>query len=137
MQSFGLQRRAVIGDGNCLFRAISVGLVGNENLYQDLRSTAITHIRNHIEHFQIFFQPDNPNSININDHIQNEIDNLSQDGTYAGQESVIALSQALNLNILVTFGGRDSRVSTMEHFFQIRLKILISMLFIQILVGAL
>ena len=108
LQSYGLHRRNSRGDGNCLFRSVSVGLIGNEDLYTELRQTAVTYMRQNIEEFRPFFDE---NSINL------ELDNLEKDGTYAGQESIIALSRAIGINIYVTYGGhpQDNRVFTMEH----------------------
>lgn len=48
-----------------------------------------------------------------------QINRLGQPNTYAGQECIYALAKALNINILVTFGGDDSssEVITMENSF--------------------
>lgn len=40
LNDFGLMRRQVLGDGNCLFRAISFVLLGDEDSHEYLRQTA-------------------------------------------------------------------------------------------------
>lgn len=116
MEDFGLIRRRVLGDGNCLFRAISFVLLGDENSYDDLRATATEYMREHPEQFQDFFHPENA-ATDPHQYMLQEIDRLSRNGVYAGQESVVALALALGVNIFVTYGGtiNDPRVFTMQH----------------------
>uniref|UniRef100_A0A8W8P428 OTU domain-containing protein n=1 Tax=Magallana gigas TaxID=29159 RepID=A0A8W8P428_MAGGI len=51
--------------------------------------------------------------------IDEQINRLGQQYTYAGQESILALSMALNINILVTFGGdvHNPQITTRENTF--------------------
>lgn len=50
---------------------------------------------------------------------EEQINLLGQPNTYAGQESILALSMALDINILVTFGSDnlDNPVTTYENTF--------------------
>ena len=81
----------------------------HENLYRDLRALAVNSMRENPERFDIFFQ--DPGST-----MQQELDSLELDGTYAGQECIVSLSQALGIDISVTYGGDiDNRIFTMEH----------------------
>lgn len=117
LNDFGLMRRQVLGDGNCLFRAISFVLLGDEDSHEYLRQTATEFMNENLHLFQDFFHPDDA-TIDPHQHMLNEIKRLSRNGVYAGQESVVALSLALGVNILVTYGGTiiDSRVFSIEHF---------------------
>ena len=66
-------------------------------------------MRDHSDFFQIFFQDQGM-------EFETELESLASDGTYAGQECIIALAQTLGVNIMVTYGGDNNNdVFTMEH----------------------
>ena len=58
LQSYGLHRRLVNGDGNCLFRVISVGLFDDEGQFAELRHLAVIYIKEHRTEFMENFIPD-------------------------------------------------------------------------------
>lgn len=99
----GWLRHQVRPDGNCLFRAISVGLGLGEDAYQDLRRLAIDHIRANVDFFEYAFLPDPQNGNYLT--MDRQLDNLAQNGVFAGDECVIALSRVLQVNIQVVQGG--------------------------------
>ncbi|XP_056009326.1 OTU domain-containing protein 1-like [Ostrea edulis] len=107
--SFGVQRNPTIGDGNCLFRAISVSLYSHQNNHLQLRNLAVDTLRGLFQNYFLEGRGTPEEQINV----------LSQPNTYAGQESILALSMALNINILVTFGSDtlDNPVTTYENTF--------------------
>jgi hypothetical protein len=45
LATFGLQRNPIVGDGNCLFRAISFSLFGHEDNHLQLRNMAVETLR--------------------------------------------------------------------------------------------
>jgi hypothetical protein len=47
--SYGLQRNPIIGDGNCLFRAISFFLYGHQNSHLQLRDLAMDTLRGNVQ----------------------------------------------------------------------------------------
>ena len=116
LTQYGLYRNNIIGDGNCLFRSISHSLYGHENQHAILRDMAIQTIVQNIDLFADYFYPNDTSQTN---YIEQEISRLSQMNTFAGQECILALAKALNINILVTMGGDDSspEVRTLEHSF--------------------
>lgn len=109
LSSFGLQRNPITGDGNCLFRSISFSLYGHQDNHQELRNLAVETLRGNMYVFQNYFLDDASTP-------DEQINRLSQQYTYAGQESILALSMALNINILVTFGGdlHNPQITTYE-----------------------
>lgn len=111
LRTFGLQRVSIMGDGNCLFRAVSFSLYGHQNNHAYLRNLAVDTLRANIAEFSDYFLSDRGTALE-------QINRLGQPNTYAGQECIYALAKALN-NILVTFGGDDSssEVITMENSF--------------------
>lgn len=68
----------------------------------------------------MYFHNDN-NNLPMNEfEIPRELNQLRQLGTFAGQESSLALSWLFNINILVTVGGdvENPNVVTLEHNFR-------------------
>ena len=107
LANFGLRRHNILGDGNCLFRAISYVFYGNDSFHEYLRSNAVQFISSHINDFSIFFT-------NSNDNGQSELSRLRDLGEWGGQECIVALARFLRVNILVTlFDGNI--VSTIQH----------------------
>jgi hypothetical protein len=111
LATFGLQRNPIVGDGNCLFRAISFSLFGHEDNHLQLRNMAVETLRGNIDIFRDYFI-DGPGTA------EEQIDHFGQPSTYAGQECILALAMALNRNIMVTVGGDlNNRVATYENSF--------------------
>lgn len=116
---YGLYRQPIIGDRNCLFRAISNALFGNQDHHLELRLSAVNEIEQNLDHFRMHFHNDN-NNLPMNEfEIQRELNQLRQLGTFAGQESILALSRLFNITILLTVGGdvENPNVVTLEHNF--------------------
>ena len=51
LQRFGLDIKEIEGDGNCMFRAISDQLCGDESMHGELRALAVEYMRSHIPVF--------------------------------------------------------------------------------------
>ena len=100
LASFGLIRQQTGGDGNCLFRSISRQLYQHEDMHLWLRQLVMRTIRQNFAYYANFF---------IGDDLT--LENLGNDGIYAGQESILALSEALNINIMVTLVNNDDVVT--------------------------
>ena len=101
----------IVGDGNCLFRAISFSLFGHQDNHLQLRNMAVETLRGNIDIFRDYFI-DGPGTA------EEQIDHFGQPSTYAGQEWIITLTMALNRNIMVTVGGDlNNRVATYKNSF--------------------
>jgi len=100
LQSFGLVRQQTGGDGNCLFRAISRQLYNREDQHAMLRKMAVRTIQSSYMFYANFFDD--------NDFT---LASLGKNGVYAGQESLLALSEALEINVLVTMVNADNAVT--------------------------
>ena len=103
LQNRGLCRHPILGDGNCLFRAISHSLYESQQHHQPLRNLAIDTINANRHIFQHYNFTGN-GQMN-EDENQTYLHNLRQPNTFAGQESIMALAFALNINIQVTIDG--------------------------------
>lgn len=118
LHQYGLYRAHIQGDGNCLFRSVSFGLYGTEDHHYALRELAVNHIQENLDDFRFYLYGENGLPMTDTETTR-YLNNLRQLGTFAGQESILALSRVLNLNILVTIGGDSQNpvVNTLEHNF--------------------
>ncbi|XP_073485872.1 OTU domain-containing protein 1 [Aquarana catesbeiana] len=98
----------IIPDGNCLYRAISKAVYGDQSLHSDLRERTVHHIADHLDTFNLIIEGD----------IGEFLINAAQDGAWAGYPELLAMSQMLNVDIHLTTGGRPEcpTVSTMVHY---------------------
>ncbi|KAM3927654.1 OTU domain-containing protein 1 [Leptodactylus fuscus] len=97
----------IIPDGNCLYRAISKAMYGEQSLHSELRERTVHHVADHLDTFTLIIEGD----------IGEFLINAAQDGAWAGYPELLAMSQMLNVNIHLTTGGRPEcpTVSTMVH----------------------
>ncbi|OMJ95161.1 hypothetical protein SteCoe_1535 [Stentor coeruleus] len=93
LNKFGLDIKEISGDGNCLFRAISDQITGNENSHSEYRVLAIEFMRENSEDFSPFVEDDEP----FDDYIKR----MSKLGTWGGNMELQALSLVLNVNIKI------------------------------------
>ncbi|KAG9476613.1 OTU domain-containing protein 1 [Eleutherodactylus coqui] len=97
----------IIPDGNCLYRAISKAVYGEQSLHSELRERTVHHVADHLDTFNLIIEGD----------IGEFLINAAQDGSWAGYPELLSMSQMLNVNIHLTTGGRPEcpTVSTMVH----------------------
>jgi len=94
LEKLGLVLKEVEGDGNCLFRAISDQLHGDPFKHKELRKEVVNYIKNHREDFEPFHFDE---SVPFEHHLEL----LERDGTYAGNDSLVALARAKNVTIVI------------------------------------
>uniref|UniRef100_UPI00398E437C OTU domain-containing protein 1 n=1 Tax=Pristiophorus japonicus TaxID=55135 RepID=UPI00398E437C len=97
----------IIPDGNCLYRAVSKAVYGDQTMHKELREETVHHIADHLDEFNPIIEGD----------IGEFLINAAQDGAWAGYPELLAMSQMLNVNIYLTTGGsmESPTVSTMVH----------------------
>lgn len=93
--AIGLLVRKVIGDGNCLFRAVSDQLVGHQEDHWDLRCRAVKFMRENPEDFEPFVDTDEYDSW------EGYLSAMAAEGEWGGHMELIALSKALRVNLCV------------------------------------
>ncbi|XP_064140989.1 OTU domain-containing protein 1 [Loxodonta africana] len=98
----------IIPDGNCLYRAVSKTVYGNQSLHRELREQTVHYIADHLDHFSPLIEGD----------VGEFLIAAAQDGAWAGYPELLAMGQMLNVNIHLTTGGRleSPTVSTMIHY---------------------
>lgn len=118
LHQYGLYRAHIQGDDNCLFRSVSFGLYGTGDHHYALRELAVNPIQENLDDFRFYLYGENGLPMTDTETTR-YLNNLRQLGTFARQESILALSRVLNLNILVTIGGDSQNpvVNTLEHNF--------------------
>lgn len=84
--------RDVVGDGACLFRAVSAIYYHTEDRHLDLRKDAITYMRNHRAEFEGFIQGQTLDSYLLN---------LANPTWHGGELELGALARCLNKPIIV------------------------------------
>lgn len=89
----GLKVRDVIGDGNCLFRALGDQLDGDDRAHMRHRQDVVRYITEHRADFEPFIEDDVP----FDKHVQN----LAIDGTYAGNDSIVAFARLHKLTVVI------------------------------------
>lgn len=94
LESLGLVLKEVEGDGNCLFRALSDQLFGHPEKHKQLRREVVTYMRNHREDFEPFHSDENV-------PFEHHLDLLEREGTYAGNDVLVAFARAYNITIAI------------------------------------
>lgn len=61
LQQLHLEIYPVLGDGNCVYRAIAYGNFGNAEFHQQVRTAIVAAVRVNIDHFRAFHVPNNDN----------------------------------------------------------------------------
>ncbi|KAM8967917.1 OTU domain-containing protein 1 [Pelodytes ibericus] len=98
----------IIPDGNCLYRAVSKAVSGDQGLHAELRERTVHHVADHLDTFTLLIEGD----------VGEFLINAAQDGAWGGYPELLAMSQMLGVNIHLTTGGRPEcpTVSTMVHY---------------------
>uniref|UniRef100_A0A8C4WW19 OTU domain-containing protein 3 n=1 Tax=Eptatretus burgeri TaxID=7764 RepID=A0A8C4WW19_EPTBU len=93
LKQLGLTLREVVGDGNCLFRALGDQLDGHEDNHLLRRSQTIEYILKHRLDFEPFVEDDMP--------FERHVANLSKDGTFAGNDAIVAFARNHQLTVVI------------------------------------
>jgi len=94
LEKLGLVLKEVEGDGNCLFRALSDQLHGGPEKHKTLRREVVSYMRNYREDFEPFH-------VDENVPFDHHLDLLERDGTYAGNDVIVAFARAYDVTIVI------------------------------------
>ena len=92
-----LSAEEVDGDGNCFYRAISVGLYGNQLKHAELRKSVAEHVRSSYE--RIFSSVDA--TAGDSEAACKCADDITSDGTWAAEDAILATADFLQRDIIV------------------------------------
>ncbi|XP_019859968.1 PREDICTED: OTU domain-containing protein 3-like isoform X1 [Amphimedon queenslandica] len=101
----GLKLKDVPGDGNCLFRSLcdQLSLVESERgrvlggySHTRLRQELVQYMREHPDQFEPFMEVDDDN-ITFEEYLED----LSKDGTFCGNDIIVAASKHFNCSIMI------------------------------------
>ena len=84
LRKFGLKIKEIKMDGNCLFRAISDQIYGDETRHVELRAQCVQYIEENSELYSFFIEDD--------EKIEDYINWIRQDTKWGGQLEMNALA---------------------------------------------
>lgn len=96
----GLAIRDVSNDGNCFFRAVSDQFYGSEDYHMKLRERACDYLLLHQDHYKHFIDEEQSFDQYVND--------MRNDGVWADNLELQAISMAYKVNIRVHQSGKPS-----------------------------
>lgn len=93
LATLGLKLRDIPGDGNCLFRSLGDQLDGHNRRHHFHRSETVKYMLANRNDFEPFVEDD----CSFSDHIRK----LALDGTYAGNDSIVAFARNNGVNVVI------------------------------------
>ncbi|XP_038611908.1 OTU domain-containing protein 1 [Tachyglossus aculeatus] len=104
----GRFRFHIIPDGNCLYRAVSRAVHGDQSRHRDLRERTVHYVADHLDQFGPLIEGD----------VGEFLVAAAQDGAWAGYPELLAMGRMLGVTVRLTTGGRPESptVATMSHF---------------------
>jgi hypothetical protein len=91
LKSLSLEMDSQAGDGNCQFRALSVGLYGKPDYHKNIRREAISYIKRNSKDFQVFLGED----------FKEWTKNMSRDGVWGDELTLRAACEAYGVVVNV------------------------------------
>ncbi|KAK3743409.1 hypothetical protein QZH41_011542, partial [Actinostola sp. cb2023] len=93
LEAIGLKIKDILGDGNCLFRALGDQLNGDHTAHAYHRRNAVQYMKGHREDFEPFME----DGVTFEKHLQE----LSKMGTYGGNDSIVAFARNNGVDIVI------------------------------------
>ncbi|KAJ9085771.1 hypothetical protein DSO57_1010577 [Entomophthora muscae] len=94
----GMKRNAILGDGNCLFRALSHQLTGHENLHLQIREEICNYLEKHSAYFSPF-------SLCNKDEFKWVVDDMRTPGIYGGNAELASFANLYCYTIRIFHNG--------------------------------
>lgn len=93
LASLGLYAASTIGDGNCLFRALSDQLYGTESRHHEIRKQVTTYVAQHESWFKAF----------VSDFgtVSQYAKRMARDGVYGGHIEIVAFANSYNTRVVI------------------------------------
>lgn len=91
LQALGLKIKDILGDGNCLFRALGDQLEGDHTSHGRHRRETVRYMKEHRDDFEPFVE----DNVTFEKHLKE----LSQLGTYGGNDSIVAFARNNGVNV--------------------------------------
>jgi len=93
LQLQGFKMRDVVGDGNCLFRALADQMDGGENMHHKHRKETVTYMAEHEDEFIPFLEE----TVSFKEYLKD----LSSRGTYGGNDSIVAFARGNGVDVVI------------------------------------
>jgi len=93
MEMQGYKIKDVMGDGNCLFRALADQFNGDDKMHGKHRNDVVQYMQQHKDDFAPFLDE----TVTFEKYLEH----LSSNGIYGGNDSIVAFARLHNLNIVI------------------------------------
>jgi len=93
MEMQGYKIKDVMGDGNCLFRALADQFNGDDKMHGKHRKDVVQYMQQHKDDFAPFLDE----TVTFEKYLEH----LSSNGIYGGNDSIVAFARLHNLNIVI------------------------------------
>ncbi|CAM9829515.1 unnamed protein product, partial [Phaeothamnion confervicola] len=97
MRRLGCQIRFIVGDGNCLFRALADQITGRQSDHTEIRAKVVGYIEEQRELFEAFMEDDEP----FGDYVER----MRGGGEWGGHQELYAAAQHFGVHIIVSSGA--------------------------------
>ncbi|XP_031554408.1 OTU domain-containing protein 3-like [Actinia tenebrosa] len=93
LEAVGLKIKDILGDGNCLFRALGDQLNGDHTSHAYHRRNTVQYMKDHRDDFEPFME----DGVTFDKHLAE----LSKLGTYGGNDSIVAFARNNGVDIVI------------------------------------
>jgi len=94
LDGLNLYASSTTGDGNCLFRALSDQVHGDETKHHEIRQAVVKYVQNHADHFSAFVGE-------YGETFDQYISRLSQDGVYGGHIEIVGFAAVYDKVVVI------------------------------------
>lgn len=94
LRGLGLYAAATKADGNCLFRALSDQVYGDDSHHTDIRQQVMKYVKDNAGHFAAFVGE-------FGENLDQYISRLVQDGVYGGHIEIVGFSDSYKMPVVI------------------------------------
>ncbi|CAH0479167.1 unnamed protein product [Peronospora belbahrii] len=106
LADIGCKLHEVEGDGNCLFRALSDQLFGDQQQHKQVRNKIIDYLEKHRNDFEPFMEDE--------EKFEKYCDRMRGDGTWGGNQELYAASRLFQMYVVVHQNQLNARIMVIE-----------------------
>ncbi|CAI5707790.1 hypothetical protein KXD40_008237 [Peronospora effusa] len=106
LADIGCKLHEVKGDGNCLFRALSDQLFGDQQQYQQVREKIVNYLEQHRNDFEPFMEDE--------EKFEKYCDRMRDNGTWGGNQELYAAARLFQVYIIVHQNQPSARIMVIE-----------------------
>ncbi len=97
MEKINFRRFTIVGDGSCLFRAISLFLYSNQNSHKDLRVSAVKYVKENWKTLKDFVLTNNEEEVTLREYCKQ----MNRTSSYGTSVEILAISAIFSLEFRI------------------------------------